>query len=363
MLEEIIIEKIRREGPLSFRDFMEMALYYPEHGYYTSAREKIGRHGDYFTAPVASPIYGALIARQLEEMWELLDRRPFTVVEYGAGTGALCKSILDAIKEKPRFHEKLSYCIIEKSPAMRGLAREKLSEKVQWYNSIHDIENFEGCILSNELFDNFSVHRVVMEDELKEIFVDHQNGFTEVLKPATPELKDYLKQLCIQLPKGFRTEINLEAQRWMKEASSALKKGFVLTIDYGFPSHELYEEHRSKGTLLCYNRHSTNEQPYQRIGRQDITAHVNFSALCLWGHQHGLDYCGYTSQGRFLQALGFSDYLRKTAAPGNDSQKFKREFFLTNTLLYEMGSRFKVLIQKKQVPAASLTGLSQSIAA
>jgi SAM-dependent MidA family methyltransferase len=362
-LSEIIIQRIKNEGPIPFRDFMEMALYYPQLGYYTSAKDKIGKQGDYYTSCTLSPVYGALIARQLEEMWVLSGSGAFTIVEYGAGTGALCKAILDSLKSKTAFYEQLKYCIIEKSQAMRELEQTQFPEKVSWHNSIETIPNLHGCVLSNELVDNFAVHRVVMQDELMEVFVDYKNEFIDVLKPASQELKAYLDELNVTLAKGFRTEINLEATAWMKEIAASLKKGYVITIDYGFPSHELYEDYRKRGTLLCYHKHRVNEQPYNFIGQQDITAHVNFSALCLWGHKHGLDFCGYTNQAKFLQSLGFNNYLEQTAQPGQDCVNFKREFFLTNTLLRDMGNAFKVLIQQKQMPAQGLLGLSHQEAA
>ena len=364
LLSEIIIQKIRKEGPISFHDFMEMALYYPELGYYTSSTDKIGKNGDYYTSATLTPIFGALLGKQLEEMWHLLGEDQFTIVEYGAGTGVLCKSILDFLKNNKKLYAGLNYCIIEKSPAMRRKQKEILSEKVSWHNSIQNISGLTGCVLSNELVDNFSVHQVVMEDELKEVFVDHQNYFVESLKPASEELKNYLAELRVELPKGFRTEINLEATTWMKEIATHLHKGYVLTIDYGYPSGELYCEQRKNGTLVCYNKHRVNYQPYVYIGEQDITSHVNFSALCLWGFKNGLQYGGYTDQCNFLSALGFRDYLKKTEKPGHDYLNFKREMALTNTLLKDMGKKFKILVQQKEVPEQKLMGLrSNQIAA
>src|SRR5688572_14846279 len=164
-LSEIIIQKIKNEGPVSFHDFMEMALYYPELGYYMSAQNKIGTNGDYYTSSNLTPVFGAMIGRQIEEMWSLLEEKAFTVVEYGAGTGFLCHDILDHLKNNEKSYNQLTYCIIEKSPVMREKEKAHLNEKVIWYNSIRDIPEINGCILSNELLDNFSVHQVVMEDE------------------------------------------------------------------------------------------------------------------------------------------------------------------------------------------------------
>src|SRR5688572_20699982 len=176
-LSEIIIQKIRTEGPLSFHDFMEMCLYYPDLGYYTSGKTRIGKSGDYFTSPNISKLFGAMIGRQLEEMWNLIGRKEFSVVEFGAGTGMLCHDILEYLKNNRKLYSQFNYYIIEKSPAMRKTEKTHLHEKVTWYNSINDIRDITGCILSNEVVDNFAVHQVVMKKELMEIFVDYNDGF------------------------------------------------------------------------------------------------------------------------------------------------------------------------------------------
>src|ERR1043165_2184696 len=157
-LLEIIKDRIKKEGPISFHDFMEMCLYYPEVGYYTSANHTIGSNGDYYTSSNVTSGFGAVIARQLKEMWEHLDKREFTVVEFGAGTGGLCRDILDYLKNDHEFYDMLTYCIIEKSPAMQSKEKTILREKVRWLNSINDADGITGCILSNEVIDNFSVH-------------------------------------------------------------------------------------------------------------------------------------------------------------------------------------------------------------
>jgi SAM-dependent MidA family methyltransferase len=213
-----------------------------------------------------------------------------------------------------------------------------------------------GCILSNELVDNFSVHRVVMEDELMELCVSFDNGFTETLRPAPQPLRDYLRRLEVTLPRGYRTEINLEATEWIQEVARALDRGFVMTIDYGYPSSTLYS--KSSGTLTCYYRHQVHHCPYTFIGEQDITSHVNFSALDHWGRLGGLDCCGYTSQTHFLRGLGLGRFLRKWEE-GSLSDPVAREQQMGSirTLLLGMGQKFKVLIQRKGVERAWLSGL------
>src|SRR5688572_6914128 len=270
-LAEIIALKIRKYGPISFCEFMELCLYYPGLGYYDSTKEKIGWNGDYYTSPYLTGIFGQMVGKQIEEMWQILGKGEFTIVEFGAGTGDLCRGILEQLQKNKELYRQLNYCIIEKSAGMREKEKARLPEKVMWYDSIKDIAPFSGCVLSNEVADNFSVHQVIMQDELMEVFVDFNNEFVEVLKSASPQLKEYFQELNIFLEKNYRTEINLQAITWLKEIAGPLQKGFVMTIDYGFPSLELYSSHRSRGTLLCYHKHKINDCPYKNIGEQDIT--------------------------------------------------------------------------------------------
>jgi SAM-dependent MidA family methyltransferase len=343
-LAEIIRQRIATDGPVSFRDFMEMALYHPELGYYNRRQDQIGRQGDFYTSSSLTSVFGAMIAKQLEEMWQLTGQGLFTVVEYGAGTGLLCQDILAYLKDHSPLYDALHYAIIEKSSSMRKRQQLGLQEKVSWYDAIEQLGEVTGCILSNELIDNFAVHQVVMDDELLEVFVDHRDTFVEFLCPAEQKLTDYLAEFHISLPKGYRTEINLEARQWIAAAAAALKKGFIMTIDYGYPSETYYHPNRNRGTLLCYRQHRVSDQPYTNIGEQDITAHVNFSALCRWGHLNGLSCCGLVSQAHFLLSLGFQDHLRSGCAKQEDVLMQAR---LMHTLLVDMGTKFKVLIQQK----------------
>lgn len=350
LLPDIIKQKIQENGPISFHEFMEMALYYPEKGYYNAAAEKIGAKGDFFTSSSVTPAFGATIANKLQLIWESLGKQPFTVVEYGAGNGMLCRDILNFLQANTGMYAQLHYCIIEKSESLRKKQQVHLTEKVSWYNNIGEIGEINGCILSNELLDNFSVHQVVMQDELLEVFVNYEAGFTEIFQPASREILSYFKELNIHLPKGFRTEINLEAINWMKEIASALKSGNVITIDYGFTSAELYHERRKEGTLTCYHKHTVNSNPYDFIGEQDITAHVNFSALIHYGAVYGLHCDGLFSQAEFLLQNGFKQLLCNMLDTGaNLLQAAKKEASISYTLLVDMGTKFKVLTQSKGI--------------
>ncbi|HRP55344.1 SAM-dependent methyltransferase [Agriterribacter sp.] len=361
-LREIIIDKIKKEGPVSFRDFMEMALYYPGAGYYANERDPVGGSGDYYTSPYITSAFGALVAKQLEEMWELLGKRKFTVVEYGAGNGCLCRDIMQHLKKNEALYSGLRYCIIEKSPFMKRKQKIGSDEKVYWFNSITDIPALEGCILSNEVVDNFAVHQVLMQNELMEVFVDYKDGFTECLRPASPKLKHYLLQSAVQLMPGFRTEINLRATEWIGQIARTLQKGFVLTIDYGYPVSELYHPLRTSGTLLCYYKHQINDCPYIHIGEQDITAHVNFSALVQWGLKGGLQYGGFTSQAYFLLGLGLTrqlEKMEKNAGSSIGALHEEKVRFLHNFLL-GMGKKIKVLLQQKGLQKPCFSGFQFS---
>ena len=227
-LSEIIIHKIRENGPVSFRDFMEMALYFPGLGYYTSEGNKIGKKGDYYTSPNLTPAFGGMLGVQIEEMWHILGKEKFTVVEMGAGMGLLSLDVLRYLERNEELRSQLGYCIIEKSPVMREEQRKLLGGRVKWHNSIEELSGMKGCIFSNELVDAFPVHQAVMDKELMEVFVNYEDGFREILKPASDELKEYFDELGVVLPEGYRTEINLEAVRWIEGIARAMKKDLSL---------------------------------------------------------------------------------------------------------------------------------------
>ncbi len=346
-LSDIIIKKIQQQGPISFRDFMEMALYYPGLGYYTSERDKIGRKGDYYTSSNLSSAFGEMLGRQLVEMWHIIGEKKLTVVEMGAGTGLLSMDLIEYLKRNPEIFHKLDYRIVEKSPALRNKQQERLGENVRWCNSLHELSGMTGCVFSNELVDAFPVHQVVMGEELMEVFVDYKDGLVEILKPASDELNDYFTELGVVLPYGFRTEANLDAVKWIHELGLILEKGFVITIDYGYPSSELYQDYRNRGTLMCYYRHTSSEDPYEHTGEQDITSHVNFSAISHWGKKNGLELCGFTDQAHFMMGLGIDEYLKRMQE--KDPVNYWKKMLPIKTLLIEMGETFMILIQKKGV--------------
>ncbi|MCP5002623.1 MAG: hypothetical protein GY941_01535, partial [Planctomycetes bacterium] len=247
-----LIQILTREGPKTFADFMEWVLYHPEHGYYISQREKIGRGGDYYTNSDVHPVFGHLIAGQLEEMWRILGRGEFTVVEMGAGKGWLCYDVLTHIKRRfPEFFEAIEYKIIEISKHHIGKQSGILKEfesTVSW-ESLHvkglQVYPVIGCVLSNEFVDSLPVHQVIVKDgSLREIYVTVQNGeFCEFLdEPSDPRLKEYFEEMSIHLKEGQRAEVNLKALEWIKRVARSVKRGFVITIDYGFLANDLYSD-------------------------------------------------------------------------------------------------------------------------
>jgi SAM-dependent MidA family methyltransferase len=354
-LNNIIIQSILNNGPISFRDFMDKALYQPGLGYYVSGTSKIGEDGDYYTAPAISPLFGEMLSKQVIEMWTLMGKKDFTIFEYGAGNATLCCHVLDSLRKYPEIYNKLSYFILEKNDLSKDEKRSFPHPMVKWTSTVTGLTGISGCILSNELIDNFAVHAVVMKDELMEVFIDHRDGrFYELLKPADTELKTYFSRLGVTLPRDFRAEVNLQALGWLKEISTVLERGFVITIDYGCISEELYAPQKSCGSILCYHKHQINNKPFDRIGEQDITAHVNFSALKLWGTENDLQCCGYTSQLQFLRSFGIMNILREMESEKNPDRE---QILKLKTLVLDMGQKIKLMVHQKGLAKQFLTGM------
>lgn len=361
-LEQKIIDIIQESGPVTFEKFMEMALYEPGLGYYATESMEIGKAGDFYTSQHVHPAFGAIIGRQIEEMWGIMERpADFQIVEPGAGAGLMCMDIMNYLRGKEIFSA-LTYTIVEMSPAARRKQRELLKQlggKIQWVSSVKELQGIRGCILSNELLDAFPVHLVEMDEELKEVYVGYDNSaFHETKgKPCATALSQYLKEFSIELPKGYRTEINLRIKEWLRDVDKALSCGFILTIDYGYPVQDYYSEERNRGTLLCYYRHQVNENPYVNIGSQDITAHVNFSSVEKWGEELGFKTLGFCRQGTFLISLGIDEIIQELFATSKDYlfevAKIKRLIF-PGTL----GETHNVMIQYKGKGAPILKGFS-----
>ncbi|MBF2058027.1 MAG: class I SAM-dependent methyltransferase [Cyanobacterium sp. T60_A2020_053] len=308
------------QRPSPFAEYMEMCLYDPEYGYYNSRDFNIGSQGDFFTSASVADDFAELIAEQFKQWIELFNQ-PFTIVEMGAGNGNLAQNILNYLQAKyPTIYSLINYIIIEKSNVLIKRQQENITHGgVRWL-TWEDVEDNSiiGCFFSNELFDALPVHKVVKKDgQLKEIFVTYQDNQIkeEIEHISTVEIKEYFAENKINLtdesyPEGYETEVNLSALHLVTKISQKLKKGYVLTIDYGYHAPKYYHPQRSQGTLKCYYQHRHHNNPYVNIGKQDITAHVNFTALEITGTKKGLENLGFTSQALFLMALGLGERLR-----------------------------------------------------
>lgn len=363
-LVTVLLERILAQGPLSFAAFMESCLYHPQYGYYMGARQRIGRDGDFFTSSSVHAIFGQLIAKQLHQMWEILGcPADFIIAEQGAGTGHLALDILTALQaDYPDFYSKQRYFIVEISEGNRLRQGELLishHSRVSWCEQ-SELQGMVGCYLSNELIDAFPVHLVEKrEGKLLEVCVNVEHGtFHEILQePTTEALSTYLKWVGVDLAEGNRAEINLAGSSWMRNVAELLQRGFVLTIDYGYLASELFAPWRTSGTLMCYYQHTTDDNPYIRIGEQDLTTHVDFSALIKAGEESGLQQLFYGDQCKFLLGLGFVDALLQAQAHTVEPHHAQAlRLTLKNLILPEggMGEIFKVLIQGKGVEAANL---------
>ena len=366
-LAALLAERIRRFGPITFAEYMRECLYHPVHGYYSQPEAR--RFADYYTSVDVHPIFGRLLARQFAEMWELLGHpSEFWLVEAAAGTGRLAGQILDFTREKlPDFYRALRYVVVERSPARCDQMAERLAAHVAAGHCMVSMEIPAkipvGCVFSNELLDALPVHRVLQENgELREIFVIcHREGFAEEpMPPSTCAIGEYFAAQKIALMEGQQAEAGLEACDWIMEVGRRLEHGFVLTIDYGHEAQDLFDAHHMAGTALAYAKHRASEEFYAAPGEQDLTAHVNFTALKMWGERSGLEPLGLVSQTAFLLALGQANEFADLYDEGMDETARVRARLQLKTLIYPegMGERFQVLVQQKGVRGARLTGLS-----
>ena len=311
----------RHGGRITFERFMEMALYHPQHGYYTSDRKHIGKSADYFTSVSVGPLFGRLLAKQFLKWRDELGNPPvFEVVEFGGHRGRLRTDVLAAAPD-------LRYRIVEVGDPLP--------------------DSIVGCVFSNEFLDALPVHRVRVGDgSWKEIHVS--KDFSEVLGPlSTPRLGEFLCDLPVQHMEGYCTEVNLRARDWLETVASRLNRGFVMTIDYGYERPEYFAPHHRDGTLLCYHRHAKSANPYEYVGEQDITAHIEFTSLMDHATKLGLEPVRFTDQAHYLLGIGESEIAeiaQRTA--GELSHERQAIHQLIHPEL--MGRAFKVLVQRKK---------------
>ncbi|KAB8318005.1 class I SAM-dependent methyltransferase [Tolypothrix campylonemoides VB511288] len=380
---------------ITFAEFMDMALYHPE-GYYSTKAVNLGKQGDFFTSIHLGADFGELLAVQFVQMWEILGQPVgFSLVEMGAGQGLLALDILKYIQQQyPDFFNALDYVIVEKSLVLRQEQQQRLQEfSVRWCD-LEEIpsHSITGCFFSNELVDAMPVHQFAIEQaQLQEIYVttkqnltpnpspqaerggaggvrsDQNIEFVEIADtPSTPKLVEYFDLIGVNISDfsdGYRSEVNLAALDWLRMVADRLQRGYLLTIDYGYTANRYYNPRRSQGTLQCYYQHQRHNDPYINIGQQDITAHVDFTALERWGERCGLDKVGFTEQALFLMALGLGERIAALSYTQQPISQLLRRRDVLHQLLDPLGlGGFGVLVQRKglttQEAAQPLKGLS-----
>lgn len=348
-LREVVDES---GGAVDFSEFMQRALYEPGLGYYAAGQHKFGPGGDFVTAPQMGSLFGQCLARQCGEVLSGVDGGD--VLEFGAGTGALAVTLLESLRDAGRLPDR--YCILELSADLRERQREAIAAqcpdllpRCRWLDELPD--GFEGMVIANEVLDAMPVERFrVTQTGLEIIQVTWTGeGFAETTRPAAPGELPGIADL--DLPAGYESEAGVLAQQWVAGIAGWLRRGVVLVIDYGFPAREFYHPDRSRGTLMCHYRHRAHTDPYRHVGMQDITAHLDFSALAHRADEAGLEVLGYTHQAAFLMSLGLLDLVQERMDAGSDEDRWRVSQEVQRlTQPGEMGELFKVLALGRGYP-------------
>lgn len=342
---------------LSFYDFMQTALFEPGYGYYMAGAQKFGPQGDFITAPELTPLFGQCIAQQ---MLEVLQESGGDVLEFGAGAGGMAASIVPLLVE----HSTARYLILEPSAELQRRQQQRLQNEltseqfasVSWVTQLP--QSFCGVYLANEVLDAFAVERFRINDllQVEQLRVSvHVDGLDEQWAVAPVKLEAKVRHLEKDLgrsfPKGYQSEINLALQPWCESVAQSLKRGAMLIIDYGYPRAEYYSAERSSGTLTCYFQHRAHGDPYHYPGLQDLTAHVDFTAVVEAASEVGLNLLGYTNQASFLIALNLLQLAEdRAAAMESEAERIRGlNAVKTLTLPGQMGERFQVMALGKGI--------------
>lgn len=347
-LKQLISDEISRSsGQISFSRFMELVLYAPGLGYYTAGARKFGAAGDFVTSPEMTSLFGQAVAHQVAQIMQL--SAP-VILEVGAGSGRLAADLLLALEQINALPTQ--YLILDLSADLRQRQQETLAQaaphllsRVTWLDALPD--QFSGVVLANELLDAMPADIVAWRDQAiaeRCVGISPEGCFTWIERPATGALLAAAEKIGEQchLPPGFESEISLAAGAWAAEWGHRLQCGALLLIDYGFPRREFYHQQRGRGTLMCHYRHHAHPDPFYLPGLQDVTVHVDFTAIIAAAHGAGLELLGYTSQGQFLLNCGILDCL---AALPQATPTYIRASGAVNKLLmpHEMGELFKVI--------------------
>ena len=351
-------------GKLSFAEFMAIALYTPDLVYYMNASEKFGATGDFVTAPELSALFSQSVALQCAQITEQLPNA--SILEFGAGSGIMAADILLQLERCARLPE--HYYILEISPTLQKRQQQTLQkycphllEKISWLDTLPE-NKITGIILANEVLDAMPVEQFkVISGKFKQRFVGEEKGdFVfldgEIVNPALTTALQHLQNEEIEFPENYLSEINLHITSWLSELDNCVQQGVILLFDYGYPRQEYYHVRRHVGTLQCHYQHRAHPDPLQLIGLQDITAHVDFTAVVEAAVALNIDVLGFTSQAIFLLN---NDLLKLLDAPKNSElERLQRQQQVEQlTLPSEMGELFKVLALGKQVNFA-LQGFS-----
>ncbi len=369
-LEQRLIVHIDRYGPITFQALMEAALYDRDHGYYPNTRRQsiatgIGTDGDYFTSPSAHPVFGALVALQLREMWQIMGSpHEFNVVEMGAGDGKLASDISAYVENQlPDFAESMQYLATDLVPPTTSDALVKGISALP--------AGISGCVLSNELLDSHPVNRfIVAGGTVKEILIDYQDGaFKELVRDITnPEIEARILPFLPSLPERYEGEVNLGLGYWADSVAATLSRGYLLTIDYGYDRPDLYSPTRNSGSLRCYYQHTLGQNPLHRIGKQDITAHVDFTAVDHMLAVNNFERYGWTSQAKFLTNLGIEDFIGDVGIRSSNHEisrsELEEEMAGMGILIDPKGmGRFRVAVHSRDIDntggnSGPLTGIT-----
>ena len=370
-LRERIAEEIARSGPIPFSRYMELCLYEPGVGFYSQTRERFGKAGDFYTSSDVHAVFGRLLARQFEEMWRAIDTPDrLDLIELGPGRGLFARDVLDwSAKQFPDFSRALHYALVEQSEHLRGKLRERLQGHIAG-TRCDVFDSFESAlanasdnvvIFGNEFFDALPVEIIDYRGALR---VGYKDGrFVETFVPSSAADNEFLDRYSVHPEEGERVEAALVSLAWMERIANAMRerRGFTVIIDYGYTREEqLAGRHRD--TIMCYRQHTASASPYEAPGGQDITAHVNFTALRARGIEGGLEPLALITQSQFLIGIGetteFADAFQDCRLP---QERAKVALQLKHLISPAgMGETFQVLLMSHSVPkekAASLSGL------
>ena len=345
-LHHIIKETIQRADThsITFAEFMELALYHPTLGYYCNARSPFGRSGDFVTASEISPLFAKCIAQQCQSV--LSELGGGDILEIGAGSGRFAVDLLIELEKNGVLPN--TYFIFEKSQSLQDTQHHTLQSlaphllsRVQWLDAF-PTQPINGVIFANEVLDAMPFHCFQIEKNTPhERCVTFKNEqFEWEIQPAHHDVIDATRAL-LPLPNGYHSEINLHLSDWITEASRALNKGLILLIDYGYPQAEYYRPDRTQGTLMCFHEHHKHDNPFIWIGSQDITAHVNFTAVAEYASSAQLTVAGFTTQAGFLLACGLTDLIEKNLSPIDECRQTQAIKMLT--LPSQMGEIIKAI--------------------